>query len=285
MGKSLVAANQAISLAKRGYKVVAIDLDLGGANLHTCLGTPIPKMTLSDYFNGTTQNINELVIPTSVGNLSLISGAQDEMGMANLKKLHKNRLLQGLKNLNADVIILDLGAGTAFNTLDFFISSQLGVLVALPEPTSIENTYRFIRSIFFRRLQLFEESFELKSIIDRAQSAKLNQKLNSPKELLNEIKEIDYRKGMYIENEFSRLQLHLILNQVRSQKDIELGHAMEKISRRYFGLNINYLGHLDYDASVWQSVRQRKALLVEYPNAIIAPKIQTMTAKLLNEIH
>ena len=49
VGKSLVSANVAICLALMGNKVVAVDLDLGGANLHTCLGLPIPQVTLSDY--------------------------------------------------------------------------------------------------------------------------------------------------------------------------------------------------------------------------------------------
>jgi flagellar biosynthesis protein FlhG len=39
----MVTANTAILLAEMGYKVVAIDLDLGGANLHTCLGIQIPE--------------------------------------------------------------------------------------------------------------------------------------------------------------------------------------------------------------------------------------------------
>ena len=43
VGKSLVSANVSICLALMGYKVVTVDLDLGGANLHTCLGIPIQR--------------------------------------------------------------------------------------------------------------------------------------------------------------------------------------------------------------------------------------------------
>ena len=45
VGKSLVTANLSICLSLMGYKVIAIDLDLGGANLHTCLGVSIPENT------------------------------------------------------------------------------------------------------------------------------------------------------------------------------------------------------------------------------------------------
>ena len=38
VGKSLIAANLAIVLARLGHKTIGIDLDLGAANLHSCLG-------------------------------------------------------------------------------------------------------------------------------------------------------------------------------------------------------------------------------------------------------
>ena len=38
VGKSLIAANLAIVLARLGHKTIGIDLDLGAANLHSCIG-------------------------------------------------------------------------------------------------------------------------------------------------------------------------------------------------------------------------------------------------------
>ena len=51
VGKSLISANLSITLAQTGVKVTAVDLDLGCANLHTCLGVDIPSLTLSDFFS------------------------------------------------------------------------------------------------------------------------------------------------------------------------------------------------------------------------------------------
>ena len=122
VGKSLITANLSICLALMGHKVVSIDLDLGGANLHTCLGVPIPERTLSDYMSKKVTELEELLTPTPINNLSIISGAQDDVGIANLKQLQKAKLLSKLNTLHADYVILDLGAGTTFNTIDFFIS-------------------------------------------------------------------------------------------------------------------------------------------------------------------
>ena len=43
VGKTFLAANLATTLAKAGHRVVAVDTDLEGANLHTALGVPRPR--------------------------------------------------------------------------------------------------------------------------------------------------------------------------------------------------------------------------------------------------
>mgnify|MGYP003617274944 FL=1 len=175
VGKSLVTANLSICLALMGYKVVAIDLDLGGANLHTCLGVPIPEKTLSDYLSKKVPSLGHLLTSTPITNLSIISGAQDDVGIANLKQIQKTKILSSIVDLDADFILLDLGAGTSFNTLDFFIAADQGILTALPEPTSIENTYRFIRSVYHRKLKMVEDLLEIGPLIDQAMNAKIQQ--------------------------------------------------------------------------------------------------------------
>src|SRR4051812_19367422 len=84
VGKTLITANFAITLAKAGASVTLVDLDLGGANLHTCLGVEQTTHTLSDLFSPDVKNLNELATPTQIPNLSLISGAQDSLNVANL---------------------------------------------------------------------------------------------------------------------------------------------------------------------------------------------------------
>src|ERR1700677_4242636 len=77
VGKSFIISNLAISLARWGKRVIAVDLDLGGANLHTALGSDIPVKTLTDFFDGRVSKLEELLVPTSISNLKYISGAND----------------------------------------------------------------------------------------------------------------------------------------------------------------------------------------------------------------
>jgi flagellar biosynthesis protein FlhG len=268
VGKSLVSANVAICLALMGNKVVAVDLDLGGANLHTCLGLPIPQVTLSDYVSKRITNFEDLLVSTPINNLKIISGAQDELGMANLKHMHKNQIISKLHELDADYILFDLGAGTAFNTIDFFITADKGVLVVLPEPTSIENTYRFIKSVFYRRLKMVEGVGEIEHLITESMNAKLaHGGTTSPADLVRRISEANPEIGVRVRNEMAHFRPNLIINQVRSQADIDIGYSIQSICRKYFGIEMTFPGYLDYDQSVWQSARKRKPLLIEYPDS------------------
>jgi len=281
VGKSLVTANLSICLALMGYKVVAIDLDLGGANLHTCLGVPIPDKTLSDYISKKVKSLNELLTPTQIDNLKIISGAQDYVGIANLRQMQKAKILSSFDELDADFVLLDLGAGTAFNTLDFFISAHNGILVALPEPTSIENTYRFIKSVYYRKLKMVEDLLEVGPVIDQAMNAKISQN-STPADLIQRVIEINPQIGHKLRSEISNLSPKLIINQVRTQADIDIGFSMKIISKKYFGINLDYVGYLEYDATVWQSVKKRRPLLMEFPNSGLVNNFDRIVHRLLN---
>ena len=282
VGKSLVSANVAICLALMGNKVVAVDLDLGGANLHTCLGLPIPSVTLSDYISKKITNFEDLLVPTPINNLKIISGAQDELGMANLKHMHKNQIIRKLGDLDADYILFDLGAGTAFNTIDFFITADKGILVVLPEPTSIENTYRFLKSVFYRRLKMVEGIAELEPMILESLNAKVTSGNSaSPADLIRKISEHNPELGLRVKAEMAEFRPNLIINQVRSQADIDIGYSIQSICRRYFGIEMTFPGYLDYDQSVWQSVRKRKPLLIEYPNSKLVNNFDRIVHRLI----
>ena len=60
VGKSLVTSSLGISLAQHGKRVVVVDADLGGANLHTCLGLSMPARTLSDFIARRVESIEDV---------------------------------------------------------------------------------------------------------------------------------------------------------------------------------------------------------------------------------
>ena len=281
VGKSLMTANLSICLALMGHKVVAIDLDLGGANLHTCLGVPIPDKTLSDYLERKVLSLSQLQIPTLIENLSIISGAKDSLSIANMKQSQKTKIISTLEKFNADFILLDLGAGTSVNTLDFFIAADKGILTVLPEPTSIENTYRFIKSVYYRKIRQMESLVELGPLFEKAMSSK-NEKNASPVDFIKHLIKVNPKAGRYFKREMESFLPELIVNQTRTKTDIDIGFSMSAICQKYFGIKLSYAGHVEYDSIVWQSVKKRRPLLIEFPNSELVNNFDNIIHHLLD---
>ena len=100
-------------------------------------------------------------------------------------------------------------------------------------------------------------------------------------DLIKKIIEINPEIGNRLKNEVAKFKPNLIMNQVRSQNDVDLGFSIQTVSKKYFGIDLNYLGYLDYDASVWQSVKKRKPLLTEFPNSRLAANFDKIVNRLL----
>ena len=72
VGKTFIAANLATALARLGKRVVIVDADLEGPNLHTCLGMPPPKRTLSDFINRKVTDLNDIVTSTTIEGMGTV---------------------------------------------------------------------------------------------------------------------------------------------------------------------------------------------------------------------
>jgi flagellar biosynthesis protein FlhG len=280
-GKTFIAVNLGICLSRFGGEVVLIDTDLGGANIHTFLGLSYPKRTLSDFINKRVEGIRDVVMDTDIPNLGLVVGAQDLLNAANPKEPQKWKLIRHINSLDVDYIILDLGAGSSFNVLDFFLISKNEILVATPEPTCIENTYRFIKSAFFRKVKKVISHFGVKEIIDMAMDQRNERGIKTPFDLIELAGEIDKSIGLRLEQELESFRPKLIINQVRTKSDVDIGFSMQSAFLKYFGISMDYLGYIVYDDEVWQSIQKRKPLVLEFPQSRASKCINEITLKLI----
>jgi flagellar biosynthesis protein FlhG len=272
IGKTLLSANLAIALAQRGYRVVGVDADLGGANLHTCLGVSQPKWTLSDFVNRRAGRLEDVTVPTSVERLSLIAGAQDALDAANLKYQQKLKLLRNIQTLDVDYVLLDLGAGTTFNVIDFFLVADHGILVLLPEPTSIENGYRFIKAAFFRRLQNVQERYGIEHMVEAAMAAR-DDAATTPHAFVERVRQQNVVLSEHMAAELAAFRVRLVVNQARTPADAKVGAAVSAAWRKFFGLDMDYLGAIGYDDEAWRAVRKKRPLLLEAPGSEAAKAI------------
>jgi len=278
IGKSLIAANLGIELARRGKRVILVDADLGGANLHTTLGVDVPRRTLTDFIDRKVSHIEDVVTPTGIQNLGLVSGALDHLDAANPRHAQKMRFLRHVQQLDADFAILDLGAGTHTNVLDFFLVSDHGVLVLVPEPTAVENAYRFVKAAFWRRMRNVSQVYGyeplLRSVMDGAS-------FRSPVELVETVSRRDPDAGANLARQLAVFRPRLVVNEARTGQDAEIGRAVVGAWRKYFGLEMDYLGFIPYDDEMWRTLRARRPFLLERPDVPAAKAFATLVDGLL----
>ena len=281
-GKSFITANLGICLSRLGIRVVLIDADLGGANLHTFLGISPPALSLSDFIKKRVPDLRQVLIPTVIPNLQLLTGAQDLLNAADAKSVQKRKLVRAIQSLESDTILVDLGAGNSLSVLDFFLMSDGGVLVVTPEPTSIENTYRFLKSAFYRRLKQSVSSSSVKALIDDAMDRKNEMGIQTPYDLVKAAMRIDEGDAQRMVEETVTFHPNLILNQVRSKKDIEIGFSIRSACLKYFGMRLHYLGYVVYDQDVSNSIRRRRPLVLENSRSRAAQCVMEIASKLAN---
>src|SRR5436309_9425408 len=100
VGKSILTASMGVALARMGKSVIAVDADLGAANLHTYLGIKSPAHTLLDVLQNRA-TAEDVLLQTPESGLRMISCAGDILGIANPMFGEKEKIIQFIASLNA----------------------------------------------------------------------------------------------------------------------------------------------------------------------------------------
>jgi flagellar biosynthesis protein FlhG len=237
-------------------------------------------MGLSDFVTRKKSTIDGIISRTGINNLKLISGAKDMIGMANLSYGQKIRILNNIKKLNHEYILIDLGPGTSFNILDFFLISHHGILITSPEPTSIENTYRFIRGLLFRYLRNSMSQELVKSLIDKGIRQRGGHTFETVFDLLDVIEKLEPSLGSTIADYLSSLDIKLIVNQVRTNRDRAVARNMALAARKYFGIQIDFLGSVSYDSNIRKGLLQGKPITTYFPYSKAFEELAEITQKI-----
>lgn len=278
-GKSLLAANIGIFLATLGKRVVLIDGALGSPNLHVFTGMWRPAHTLTDAL-GDDLSLADVVEPTPVPGLRLVAGTHDPIWAANLKPSQSRRLIDSVRSLPAEYVVIDLSAGTSSYTLDWFLAADTGVLITVAEPTSVGLCYRFMRAAFLRSVRHTDLGRAVREI--EAQLPRPDGGIPAPLDLYQRALERDPELAAGVAALVGRFQPQVVVNCTRSKADMDLGRAVASAARRRLGLPVSYLGHLEYDEAVWAAVRRSRPLLVEHPETRVSKCIEKVTRRLLN---
>jgi flagellar biosynthesis protein FlhG len=281
VGKSVIAANLGLALTRGGGRVVVlVDLDLGGSNLHTFLGVRNKNPGLGAFVWKRERSLSDLLVETGFERLWLVPGDGLLPGTANLEWSVKKRILKGLAALPADFIILDLGAGSSYNVVDFFLASSEGLVVIRPEITSVLNAYAFLKTVAFRVLsRSFPDRSPGRAAVNEFAAAKSE---GAGQSFLDFARELASRfpEGGSAFEKLSALKPRAVMNMGKGAADAELGYRLRDIAAKNLGLLVEFSGYILDDPALPASVSARKPLLDLDRDSPFSRGILAMAARL-----
>ncbi|APR64837.1 P-loop NTPase [Borrelia anserina] len=280
VGKSIFSTNIAICLANERKKVLLVDLDLGGSNLHSMLNIT-PKKSIGTFLK-TKIPFKDVIIESGIKNLSFIAGDSDIPELANIGIFQKKKIINNLKNLSYDYLIIDLGAGTTFNTIDFFLMSNRGVIVTIPTVTATMNAYLFLKNTIFRLISkvFTKETKAYKIISDIKKDSSDLQRIYIPN-LLLKIETYDpenYEKFMKI---FSQFSPFMIFNMLNKPDDIKKTERIIKSAKDYLNIKLQSIGSIYKDELIDKALNHKIPITIYKPTSLTSKSIKKIAKKLI----
>ena len=286
IGKTMLTASLGIGLASQGKDVVIVDADLGGANLHTYMGILEPEYTFYHFYTLQRESLEDICLPTPVSNLRLISGSCGTLGLANPRYSQKRKFIRHLAHLNADIVLLDLGAGSSYNVIDFFLAADEGILVTTPEPAAIHETFNFLKLSIMRKLfQVYKKNRPVKTILDQYLHSEPGRMHFTMQDILKDVNQADEEAADRIETFLANLYPKLILNMVHSASEIKEGDAFRTAAHELLNVQVNYLGYLSYDNSIRKSIKELRPFMIDNPKSRAARNLNNIITRGLLDKH
>jgi flagellar biosynthesis protein FlhG len=282
VGKSLFSANLALALAQAGHRTLAMDLDLGGSNLHHFLGIPNQYPGVGDFLKTRRNELVDFIVPTSIPELSFIPGDGKTPFMANIAYTQKMKLIRRIKKLSAEYIILDLGAGSAFNTLDFFGLGKHGITITTPDYPAVISMLGFLKNFLIRAIgRNIAKNRSASLLLKKLVSRPIENQIPSIEKLRQELIREEPEADVLISKAYRECRPRVIFNRGTGPEDAKMASQISNSLQNILNIEADYFGFILEDPQVNQSVRKRVPLLTSFPDSVAARSITRIAERIV----
>ncbi len=281
VGKSLLSANLAIALGQAGKKVVLCDLDLGASNLHLAIGQNVKNKSIGTYLTDKTE-FKDIIEPTEYENVSFIAGDSQIPGLTSLKAAQKTKLLRNFRSIDADFLILDLGAGTHQIILDMFLQSPQGILVTAPTVTATLDGYLFLKNCVFRLMYTtYKRGTEGNKLLEQVRMNSQKMKSLYIPQIAQSLEQVDPENTKLFKARMSQFCPRLVLNMIDDPKDAASATRIRNSCKQYLGLEIDYLGLMYRDQLQDKALSSRLPVTIYKPHCVLSQAIYRIAEKII----
>lgn len=280
VGKSLLSANLAIALGQAGKKVVLCDLDLGASNLHLAIGQNVKNRSIGTYLTDKTE-FKDIIEPTEYENVSFIAGDSQIPGLTSLKAAQKAKLLRNFRSIDADFLILDLGAGTHQIILDMFLQSPQGILITAPTVTATLDGYLFLKNCVFRLMYTtYKKGTAGHELLEQVRKNSQQMKSLYIPQITQALEKIDPESTKLFKARMQQFCPRLVLNMIEDPKDAASASRIRNSCKQYLGLEIDYLGLMFRDQLQEKALSSRLPVIIYKPKSVLSQAIYRIAEKI-----
>ncbi|GMT42235.1 MAG: hypothetical protein IEMM0002_0646 [bacterium] len=175
VGKSSIVALAAASLARRGRKVLIIDLNCGSSPLCRMLGMRSPAASLRGFL-GDGKKLMSQTAQTPIANLSFLHNGSIPSGRYE-RRLKSAGFFSRIRGLDFNVILLDVGLITDRVKMDYFALADHRLIVASPDDNGLDGIGKLVP---LSLVGFFENSAWWKNSSRRTAGAVINKLVKNP---------------------------------------------------------------------------------------------------------
>lgn len=121
----------------------------------------------------------------------------------------------------------------------------------------------------------------VRKLVTEAMDQRNERGIRSPVDLLREIESIDPDEGARFVETMRSFRPRVIVNGVRTAEDVKLGFAICSVCRKYFGIEAEYLGYVNFDEAARRSIASRRPVVDGESGSDAAIYLQRIARKLL----
>ena len=297
VGTTTLTANLAIYLATIGKQVIAVDADPRGSDLGVHLGItpPLPPYAApGPAFGANSKSAMPMVLPRievetanmlparelvegPIPRLRLLNAGLSEPFRGSLRRSSLRELRVRVGKLNADYIVVDLGAAPTDPAITFWCRAMHKLFVTVPEPNAVSGLYREVRKAFARH-SLDRVDGDAQTALQTA-FASVGQ-MPAPLDIATLLRRESPELAATLVESMRDVQAPFVVNQARLRADLELGDQIGVASRRRYGVRPRYLGYVEHDDTVRSCVRKGRPLLLESPGSRASRNIEKIARRL-----
>lgn len=268
-GKSFLASQLAITQASRGRSVVLVDADPQGAGVHGLLGLAHRTPAIEDCLVGD-HPLAECLHRTPYNNLRIVFGNAGTRPLSAFTHDKIERLGTQLAELDAELVIMDLGGGMAPEILDLFLSAHEPIAVTLPEMPALENFFQFCRALRFHTINRWLARENLSLQVENIWDERPGEEIVDLNDLRHYLPAVLGRRSASTRQVPPPPRVQLVLNHLTSVDEVHHGFSIRSLCRKHLDVHLSYAGYVESEPKAWKKL----SAVQGRPRIHITPRIR-----------